>query len=79
MAGRRDVEALLWQWFDAETEVRFISESDHLASWKAEDAKKAKEAASRALAAVLKALRVEPSTVTVVSATPQNSRDSDFP
>jgi hypothetical protein len=65
--GRRDVGAfksLLWQWFTAESEVRFIAEGN-TPDWKAEGTKEAEEAAEHALAAVLKAYAGEPSATTL--------------
>ena len=61
MTGRRDVEgfkALLWVWFAAESEVRFIAEGN-TPDWKAEGTKEAEEVAEHALAAVLKAFEAE--------------------
>jgi hypothetical protein len=64
---RRDVEAferLLWQWFDAESNVRAIRE-DNTPDWKAEGTKEAKAAATQALDAVLKAFEAGPDDATL--------------
>lgn len=80
---RREVEAferLLWQWFDAESNVRAIREGN-TPDWEAEGTKEAYTASTQALEAVLKAFEAEPddASPTVQLPLPQNSRDSDFP
>jgi hypothetical protein len=81
---RRDVEAferLLWQWFDAESNVRAIREGN-TPDWEAEGTKEAEAAATQALEAVLKAFEAEPDDASPKMQQPlppQNSRDNDFP
>ena len=59
---RRDVEAferLLWQWFDAESNVRAIREGN-TPDWDADGTKEAEAASTQALEVVLKAFEAEP-------------------
>jgi hypothetical protein len=71
-ARRWDVEAferLLWQWFDAQSEINYGGDQE-----KADELR-----AAKAFAAVLAAFREEEVNTASQPLPPQNSRDSDFP
>lgn len=76
---RRDVDAfehVLWQWFNAESNVRAIREGN-TPDWEAAGTKEAEAAASQALAAVLECFEAEPEGLLVLRRYTSTDMSSD--
>lgn len=69
---KRDVEtfkALLWRWFDAQSEINYGGDQEKAGELRA----------AKAFASVLAAFSEEEAKPASTPLSPQNSRDSDFP